>query len=250
MVFLLLLVFLTQTAFADEKTFPSPQGYVNDFAGMLDSASLSEMDRSISDFQKKTTIEIAVVTIPTFEPYPSLEEYASELFKTWKIGQTKENNGILLIAAKKEKRIRIEVGYGLEEFIPDGLAGEIIRSQIRPYFKEGRYGSGMKQGVESVIRILAKKKGIPLDERVRKGKKSILDSPLFFDGVVFILFFLFILSRLFFSSFSGRNGPGGFWGSGGGGFGGGFGGFGGTGGGGFGGFGGGGSGGGGASDNW
>jgi uncharacterized protein len=217
---------------------------------MLDSTSLSEMERSISDFQKKTAIEIAVVTIPTFEPYSSLEEYASELFKTWKIGQVKENNGILLIAAKKEKRIRIEVGYGLEEFIPDGLAGEIIRSQIRPYFKEGRYGAGLNQGVQSVIQILAKKKGIPLDEQGRKSKKSILDSPLFFDGLVFILFFLFILSRIFFSSFSGRNRPGGFWGSGGGGFGGGFGGFGGTGGGGFGGFGGGGSGGGGASNNW
>jgi uncharacterized protein len=209
------------------------------------------MENIISDFQKKTTIEIAVVTIPSFEPYSSLDEYANELFKAWKIGKAKDNNGLLLIAARKEKRFRIEVGYGLEEFIPDGLAGEIIRTQIRPYFKEGAYGSGMRHGVESVIRVLAQKKGIPLDAAQQKSKKSILDSPILFNGVVFILLFLFIISRLFFSSYSRRNGPGGFWGSGGGGFGGGFGGFGGSGsGGGFGGFGGGGSGGGGASGNW
>lgn len=218
---------------------------------MLDPTSVAEMERVLSDFQNKTTIEIAVVTIPSFEPYPSLEEYASELFKTWKIGKAKENNGILLIASKKEKRIRIEVGYGLEEFIPDGLAGEIVRSQIRPHFREGLYGAGMKQGVESIIQVIAQKKGIPLDKRVQKRKNSILNSPLLFDGALLIIILIFIFRSLFSSPSSRRSGPGSFWGTGGGGFGGGFGGFGGSGGGGgFGGFGGGGSGGGGASDNW
>jgi uncharacterized protein len=190
-----------------------------------------------------------VVTIPTFEPYATLDEYANELFKSWKIGKAKEDNGILLIVAQKEKRIRIEVGYGLEEIIPDGLAGEIIRNQIRPYFKDGKYGLGIRAGVQSIVEVISSKKGIPLDRKGGKGNKSILDNPNFFDGIVLVLVLLFLISRFLFSPFSRRNGPGGFWGSGGGGFGGGFGGFGG-GGGGFGGFGGGGSGGGGASGDW
>lgn len=223
---------------------------VNDFAGMLDPSSVADMERVISDFEKKTTIEIAVVTIPSFDPYPTLEEYASELFKAWKIGKAKENNGILLIASKKEKRIRIEVGYGLEEFIPDGLAGEIVRSQVRPHFREGQFGAGMKQGVDSIIQVLAQKKGIPLDSKGQKRKQSIFNSPLLFDGALLIVILIFIFKALFSSPFSRRSGPGNFWGAGGGGFGGGFGGFGGSGGGGFGGFGGGGSGGGGASDSW
>lgn len=251
MFFLLLFIFSVLPAHAELKqSFPAPIGYVNDFAGMLDPASTSEMERLISDFEKKTRIEISVVTISTFEPFSTLDEYANELFKSWKIGKEKEDNGILLIAAQKEKRIRIEVGYGMEEIIPDGLAGEVIRSQIRPQFKEGKYGAGMMLGVNSIIQIVASKKGIPLDGKRQIGKKSILDHPLFFNGVVLVLVILFLLSRLLFSPFSRRNGPGGFWGSGGGGFGGGFGGFGGSGGGGFGGFGGGGSGGGGASGDW
>jgi len=250
MIFTLLLIFLTQSAFAQQITFPSPQGHVNDFAQVMDRESLSEMEKMITDFENKTTVEIAVVTVTTYEPSSSLEEYANELFKNWKIGKEKKDNGILLIAALKEKRVRIEVGYGLEEYIPDGLAGEIIRAQIRPYFREGKYGLGMKQGEESIIQVISQKKGLPLYAGVSKNKKTILDHPLFFNALVVILIVLFLISRIFFSSFNRRNGPGGFWGSGGGGFGGGFGGFGGSGGGGFGGFGGGGSGGGGASDNW
>ncbi len=197
MLALFFFVLLAQPAFAVQAAFPIPQGSVNDYAGMLDVSSISEMENSISDFEKKTTIEIAVVTIASFEPYSSLDEYANELFKAWKIGKAKDNNGLLLIAARNEKRFRIEVGYGLEEFIPDGLAGEIIRTQIQPYFKQGAYGFGMRHGVNSVIRVLAQKKGIPLDAAQQKSKKSILDSPIVFNGVVFILLFLFIISRLF-----------------------------------------------------
>lgn len=250
MLFLLLLIFLTQPGHAEERTFPAPRGHVNDFAGILDPDSIAEMEKRISDFEQRTTIEIAVVTIPSYDSYSSLEEYASELFKYWKIGKVKQDNGILIIASQKEKRIRIEVGYGLEEIVPDGLAGEIIRSQIRPFFREGKFGLGMEQGVESVIQVISQKKGIPVEAARQLKKKTVLDHPLFFNGLVLILIILFIISRVLFSSYTRRNGPGGFWGSGGGGFGGGFGGFGGSGGGGFGGFGGGGSGGGGASDNW
>ncbi|MHB8483780.1 MAG: TPM domain-containing protein [Nitrospiria bacterium] len=247
-VFLLLIV-LGQSLSPEKATFPSPEGVVNDFAGILDARTISVMTGTISDFQKRTSIEIAVVTIPSFSPYGSIEEYAASLFKTWKIGKAKKDNGLLLIAALKEKKIRIEVGYGLEEIIPDGLAGEIIRRKILPPFKEGRYGNGLTQGVQTVIQVIAEKKGIDIKEMENVHKKSSVDPSIIFNIVIFILFLFFILSRLLLSSFSGRDDR--FWRGGGGGFGGGFGGFGGFGGGGgFGGFGGGASGGGGASEGW
>ena len=243
MVFLIFLLLLVRPALGANYSFPPPAGYVNDFAGVIDPGSSGELSRLIADFEAETSDEVAVVTVPTYAPFGSLEEYASDLFRAWKIGKGKKDNGVLVIVSLKERKVRIEVGYGLEGDLPDGLAGEIIRTRMAPFFREGKYGTGLVQGVKSIIAVLRKKGGPPDRKNIPPEGKSILDHPLFFDGLIILVIFLFILSCILFSPFSSRRGPpGGFWGSGGGGFGGGFGGFGG--------FGGGSSGGGGATGDW
>ena len=99
---------------------------------------------------------MAVVTLESFEPYGSIEQAAVALFEQWGVGKKGKDNGILLLAAMKERKLRIEVGYGLEPIIPDGLAGEIIRISIAPRFKEGRFGDGLYSGAAVVAERVVK----------------------------------------------------------------------------------------------
>jgi len=241
---------------AAKKVFPAPMGYVNDFAGVMDASSKERLSSLLIKIERSGSAEIAVVTILSMEElgFADIEETAVKLFEEWGIGKKGKDNGILIIASIKERKVRIEVGYGLEGEIPDGAAGEIIRRGIVPYFKKQGFGEGLYNGVLLVAERIKADVG-------EKGRK--IDSKGFTnDDVINIIVLAFIVlailtsaafnSRRRFGSMGrsyhrGRDSYGGFWGSGGGGFGGGLGGFGG---GGFGGFGGGMSGGGGASGNW
>jgi uncharacterized membrane protein YgcG len=112
--------------------------------------------------EEKTTVEIAVVTVNDLSPYATIDEYAKELFSEWKIGKAKEDNGILIIVSMKERKIRIETGYGIEPIIPDGVAGDIIRNEIAPNFKSGKYGEGLYRGTYAIAERLSKEKGFSL----------------------------------------------------------------------------------------
>ena len=118
-------VFLSLSTLAAQQ-LPKPVGYVNDFAGVIDQNSKARMDSLIRILKEKTGVEIAVVTVDTIAPSASIEDYSIRLAEQWGIGKKGEDTGILLLLAMGERRVRIEVGYGLEGIIPDGLAGEII----------------------------------------------------------------------------------------------------------------------------
>lgn len=232
---------------------------VNDFAGVIDPASETEMDRRIRALQRATGDAIIVVTVDTYAPYASIDEYAVKLFANHGagIGQKGKDNGALIVAAIRDRQMRIEVGYGLEEFITDGFAGE-VRDAMRPAFQRSDYGQGMLVGVTRVINRIADRRGVTLEDVPQDAPAPSpgLPIPQLF---VFALILFFILSNALRRRPRGRSfrrGPWSGWNSGvgpfgGGSWGGGFGGFGGGGGGGgFGGFGGGRSGGGGASGGW
>ncbi len=230
---------------------------VNDFAGVLDPASESEMDRRIRALQRATGDTIVVVTVERYAPYASVDEYAVKLFDNHGagIGQKGKDNGALVVAAIRDRQMRIEVGYGLEEFITDGFAGE-VRDAMRPAFQRAEYGQGMLVGITRIINRIADRRGVKLDD-VPRDAPGAAPGPIIPRLFIFALILFFILSsvlrrrprrRLFgggpWSGWNSGVGPfgGGSWGGGFGGFGGG--------GGGFGGFGGGRSGGGGASGGW
>jgi uncharacterized protein len=144
--------------------FPTPHGPVNDFAGVLDDAAKAELTSLVRSAREQTTTEIAVVTVPSLDGM-SVEEYANKLFAAWGIGKQGANNGVLLLVAPSERTMRIEVGYGLEPILPDGLAGDIIRTDCLPQFRAGHYSLGILAGTRHVAAIVARGHALTPAER-------------------------------------------------------------------------------------
>jgi uncharacterized protein len=235
----------------DRSDLPQYTGYVNDFANLIDSRHRQEITRVARAVKEATGAEIAVVTVPTIHPYGSIEEYSIALAEHWQVGERDKDNGVIILLAAQERRIRIEVGYGLEGAMPDGLVGEIMDKSMVPSFREDRYGEGFLSAVNGVAGIIAEEYNVTLSEvDMRESRRYESSRGSSGELLKFLIIFLILFSGggrlfwplLFMRGFSGRRYHRGGFGSGGfgsGGFG--------SGGGGFSGFGGGGFGGGGAS---
>jgi uncharacterized protein len=157
---LAILVFLATAPPAQAKMPARPHGWVSDFAGILSDQAKSQLTALIAETEKTNGAEIAVVTVTSLEGM-SVEEYAVRLFKAWGIGKKGKDNGVLLLVAPNERKVRIEVGYGLEPIITDGRAGEIIRETILPFFKAGDYNQGVLQGSMQVAALITGKEFVP-----------------------------------------------------------------------------------------
>jgi uncharacterized protein len=135
-------------------TIPAPKsGYVHDFANLLPPEVESQLENLGRLAERETTAKIAVVTVASLEA-ATVDEYAHRLFNTWGIGWRSVNNGVLFLIAPNERRMRIEVGYGLEPLLTDSLCGEIRDLQVIPHFKANRYVEGIVAGTEEIVRIL------------------------------------------------------------------------------------------------
>lgn len=163
-------VLATGLVFA-QPDFPKPAGRVNDFAGILNASTKGELDGLLDDLERKTSAEVAVAVVPSLGGMP-VEEYANRLFKEWGIGQAKQDNGVLVLVAPNEREMRIEVGYGLEGVLPDGLAGEIIRDQFLPRFRDNDYPGGIRDGVRRVAEIVERHQVLTPDELARFNQSS------------------------------------------------------------------------------
>ena len=258
----LLLACLLPCALAtDARAQPAPPALtapVNDFANVIDADSEREMDRRIRALQAASGDVVVVATVPTFKPYADIEEFAVKMFENGGrgIGNKGKDNGLLIIVAVEDRRVKIEVGYDLEQFITDGFAGQTIRDEMTPEFRNGNYGAGLLAGVTRIINRTAEGRGVALQDVPRPAAPSRSTGGGFPWWILILIIIALLNSRRRRRSRVWGGGPWSGWNSGigpfggGGGFGGGFGGFGGGGGGGFGGFGGGRSGGGGASGGW
>ena len=261
LVILLLLAPLRATG--EEVTIPPSQGFVSDFAGVIDQPTRQQLTNLIRELQEKTSAEIAVVTVETTQPL-TVFDYALKIAETWKPGAKGKDNGVVFLVATKDRKVRIATGYGVEGMLPDGKIGAIQDTDIVPYFKRGDYSQGILAGTQALAREIAKEYGVSLTGLPSPRGRSQDAEPVNFPTLLIILFIiLFIFSTLSrsgglpYSRYGQRRGRydgGGYGGGGfgGGGFGGSGGGFGGFGGGGrdFDGFGGGGFGGGGAERDW
>ncbi len=236
--FFLFLV-LISAGYAQPK-LPLLKNYANDFTGTLNQQELGTLDNELKTFDDTTSNQLVVLMIPTLDGYP-LEEFTNETAAQNKIGTKKNDNGILLTIVKNDRKVRIEVGYGLEGALPDALTSSIVRNVIIPHFKQDDYFGGINAGIEAII--LATKGEYKADKNKASDQRD-------GSGLMTILMIIFFIITFFIRG-GRRRGPGGFiflgGGLGGGGFSGGN-----LGGGGFGGFSGGGGsfGGGGASGSW
>ncbi len=127
----------------------TPTGFVNDFAQILTVEQKQTLEQSLKDFEVQTTHEISVVTIPTLSG-DTIENYANELFADWKIGKEGVDNGVLLLIALEDKKVKIEVGYGLEGALTDAESKHIIDKVIIPAFKNSQFAEGVQAGAETI----------------------------------------------------------------------------------------------------
>ena len=143
---------------------------VSDVANVIDDGSEREMERRIRALQAASGDVVVVATVPTFKPYADIEEYAVKMFENGGrgIGDKGKDNGLLIVVAVEDRRIKIEVGYALEEFITDGFAGETIRDEMTPQFRNGNYGAGLLAGSTRIINRIAEGRGVTLQNVPRQ----------------------------------------------------------------------------------
>jgi uncharacterized protein len=216
------------TAFA--LTFPSLTGRVVDQANIIEPTTRTAIEQKLADLESKSGIQLVVATVTSLEGQ-EIEPYANQLFRTWQLGEKAKNNGVLLLVAPNERRVRIEVGYGLEGTLTDALSKVIITNAITPRFKAGDFSGGISRGVDDIITVLTtdasewqQRPALRLDKTVDPGNWVLIIG-------LFILVVLLIVSpgfRWFFfnvalnillssgsSSSGGSSGGGGFSGGGG-----------------------------------
>lgn len=249
----------SRTAIA-QSPLPELTAPVNDFAGVIDAENAAAIDRMIRALKAASGDVVVVATVQNIDGYSSAREYATKLFENRGrgIGDTGKDNGLLILLALQERRVEVEVGYDLEQWVTDGFAGETSRLVMAPHFRTGDYGTGLRAGAARIIARIAQGRGVTLqDVPVPREPEAVTGTPIPFSVVIMIFLAILIVSRIGQRRRRFRHwGRGGWsgWSSGvgpfGGGFGGGFGGRGGGFGGGFGGFGGGRSGGGGGGASW
>lgn len=129
---------------------PQLKNWANDFTSTLDQNQLSILDNELKTFQDTTTNQVVFLMIPALDNYP-IEYYTMDVAKKNKIGTKEHDNGVLFLVVKNERKMRIEVGYGLEGALPDALASSIIRNVIKPYFRNEQYYQGIKAGLDAII---------------------------------------------------------------------------------------------------
>ena len=139
---------------AQTLSFPALTGRVVDDAGVLDASTTTALTQSLAELEQKTTDQLVVVTLKSLQG-TSIEDYGYQLGRRWQIGQKDKNNGVLLIVAPNERKVRIEVGYGPEGTLTDAVTKLIIENSILPRFKVADYAGGIKRGVEDIVQVLS-----------------------------------------------------------------------------------------------
>ena len=142
---------LALTAFAFD--FPALSGRVVDQANIMSPVTRSDVEAKSKDLEDKSGIQLVVATVKSLQG-SDIETYANQLFRFWKLGEAKKNNGVLLLVAPAEHKVRIEVGYGLEGTLTDALSSVIITSAITPRFKANDFSAGIERGVDGIIAVL------------------------------------------------------------------------------------------------
>jgi uncharacterized protein len=169
-----------------------PQGYVSDFARVVDPASKSQLEAYCGTVERSTGVQMALVTLPSLEGEP-IDDVANTIYRAWGVGQKGKNEGILLLLAIGDRRNRMEVGYGLEPILPDGFVGSVLR-EMRPALRQQKYGEALMAAAETIGNTVAKAKNVSLTaqlpRRVRSTPSDSIPWPLIIGGI-FLLVFLF-----------------------------------------------------------
>jgi uncharacterized protein len=227
------------SAHAAELIPPKPAGYFNDYAGVVSKEAASRFNEQLAQFERESSDQVVVAVFPKMQSDSDIADYTQRVAQAWGVGQKERRNGVVLFVFIQDRKMFIQVGYGLEGALPDATAFDITERQIKPLFRTGNYEAGLATGIDLICKaVRGEYKGSGKTVTERQGVSGVVSSLLPF--IVFIIV-LMLLSRLFRKlggyGYSSRGGgpvfipSGGGWSSGGGsGGGGGFSGFGGGGG--------------------
>ncbi|MFV0280511.1 MAG: TPM domain-containing protein [Rhodoblastus sp.] len=203
MIWLLLALFAT-LAFA-AFVFPPLTGRVVDAANIIPAATRAEIETKLKTLEDKSSIQFVVATVPSLQG-ADIETYSVDLARAWKIGEAGRNNGLVLLVAPNERKVRIEVGYGLEGVMTDALSSVIIQSAIVPKFRNGDFAGGDSAGVDAILDALT----LDTSDLHRKARVRIEQQPDFIDQILpFVIFLLFLF--VIFSMIRNARGQTGRW---------------------------------------
>src|SRR5215475_13005057 len=181
--------------------FPQLTGRVVDQAGVMTPESRTALEAKLKDLEDKSSIQLVVATVKSLQG-SDIETYANQLFRAWKLGQAQKNNGVLLLVAPAEHKVRIEVGYGLEGTLTDALAQVIIASAMVPRFKANDFSGGIERGVDGIITVLS---GDTADWQPKPSVRA--EDPPQLSNELFSILFLSIVIFVVWSLIRGARGP-------------------------------------------
>src|SRR6187401_1900730 len=166
-------VALSVALFAAEAPPPRPTKYFTDYAGMVSAQTAARLERALEDYEKQTSSQILVAIFPKLPQNAALEDFTFRAADAWKPGQKGKDNGAILFIFRDDRKMRIEVGYGLEGAIPDSVASRIIDNEITPRFRAGDFNGGVAAGVNALMQAARgeyKGTGGTLASRRNRGK--------------------------------------------------------------------------------
>lgn len=168
---LLLLALISGMAKADEVAVPPLAARVTDLTGTLTAAQQSALESRLQTFEAQKGSQVTVLIVPTTQP-EAIEQYSIRVVEQWKLGRKKIDDGVLLLVAKDDRKLRIEVGYGLEGVLPDAIARRIIAEDIAPRFKQGDFHGGIEAGVNRILAVI-QGEALPPPQRHANGNASL-----------------------------------------------------------------------------
>ncbi|MGD9542622.1 MAG: YgcG family protein [Methylocystis sp.] len=198
LVLLLTSLVLGSLAFA-AANYPPLTGRIVDQADIIPPATKSAIETKLKALEDKSGIQLVVASVNSLDGR-DVESYANGLFRAWKLGEAKKNNGVLFLVAPNERKMRIEVGYGLEGTLTDALSKVILTSAVAPRFKVGDFGAGVERGVEGIIEVLS-------GDSAEWTKRARGPQPTAFDQLFPLIFFALFLFMFIWMARSARGRP-------------------------------------------
>ncbi len=187
---LIVLSLMTAISIADEA-IPSLRSHVSDLTATLSNQEVAYLEQKLAAFEKAKGSQVAVLIVPTTQP-ETTEQYSMRVVEAWKLGRKNIDDGVLLLIAKNDRSLRIEVGYGLEGALPDAMAKRIIAEIITPRFKQGHFAEGIDAGIEAILGVI---KGEPLPVPRTARNSGSAGTSISFDSLISILIGSIVLGR-------------------------------------------------------
>ena len=190
-----LYVLLISHSFGAEVTPPKPNSYFNDYAGVVSKEAASRFNEQLAQFERDTSDQVVVAVFPKMQSDSDIADYTQRVAQAWGVGQKERRNGVVLFVFIEDRKVIIQVGYGLEGALPDATAFDITERHIKPLFRAGNYEAGLATGIDLICKaIRGEYKGLGKTVAERKGGGGAVTGLLPF--IIFVIV-LIILSRLF-----------------------------------------------------